>query len=320
MNAYHIFDLDINKIDTYTKEDIKRIYKKIALECHPDKIKDIDDIEKAKKIEKFKHASIAYKKILEDFDKYGKLSYVSDIHSEFDFDFNDFCAEDFEIYKDFDIGFWKDAIDMFMNMNNKGEILKDTIKSVSGFFLKNKIYPKKYYTPSQEDVIKHNITLPITYAEVYNDNRKKLRLILKGIDEPVFLYVYCKKEYPVVKKQYIDDDGKEHEINIIYKLVSNKENYAHIMKEGCEIDLITSIDIKMVDYLTGCRQEIMFVNDQFIYLDIEAFSDLRIVKRGFGLLGGDLIVNINILHIQENHWMKLDEKDKNTMISILKMI
>ena len=76
----------------------------------------------------------------------------------------------------------------------------------------------------------------------------------------------------------------------------------------------------MVDYLTGCRQEIMFVNDQFIYLDIEAFSDLRIVKRGFGLLGGDLIVNINILHIQENHWMKLDEKDKNTMISILKMI
>jgi DnaJ-class molecular chaperone len=47
--------LDINKISKYTKDDIKDIYKKIALECHPDKLINITDInEKNMKIDKFK--------------------------------------------------------------------------------------------------------------------------------------------------------------------------------------------------------------------------------------------------------------------------
>jgi transaldolase len=45
--------LDINKISKYTKEDIKEIYKKIALECHPDKLVKIENAEeKNRKIEK----------------------------------------------------------------------------------------------------------------------------------------------------------------------------------------------------------------------------------------------------------------------------
>ena len=36
--------LDINNISKYTKDDIKNIYKKIALECHPDKLINIKDI------------------------------------------------------------------------------------------------------------------------------------------------------------------------------------------------------------------------------------------------------------------------------------
>jgi len=66
-----ILGLDINNISKYTKEDIKRIYKKIALECHPDKLIKIQDIKvKNAKIERFKKACIAYKKAIEDFDNY----------------------------------------------------------------------------------------------------------------------------------------------------------------------------------------------------------------------------------------------------------
>ena len=33
-----IFELDENNLSKYSREDIKIIYKKIALECHPDKL------------------------------------------------------------------------------------------------------------------------------------------------------------------------------------------------------------------------------------------------------------------------------------------
>lgn len=56
-------NLNIDNIDKYTREDIKNIYKKIALECHPDKLTNINnDEERNIKIERFKKASIGYKK------------------------------------------------------------------------------------------------------------------------------------------------------------------------------------------------------------------------------------------------------------------
>ena len=63
-----ILGLDINKISKYTKEDIKEIYKKIALECHPDKLTNIsDENERTIRIERFKKASIGYKNAIDDF-------------------------------------------------------------------------------------------------------------------------------------------------------------------------------------------------------------------------------------------------------------
>ena len=69
-------NLNIENIDKYTREEIKNIYKKIALECHPDKLTNItNEDERAVRIERFKKASIGYKKAIEDFDNYGKLNY-----------------------------------------------------------------------------------------------------------------------------------------------------------------------------------------------------------------------------------------------------
>ena len=60
-----ILGLDINNISKYTKDDIKNIYKKIALECHPDKLVKIENVEeKNMKIDKFKKSCIAYKRAL----------------------------------------------------------------------------------------------------------------------------------------------------------------------------------------------------------------------------------------------------------------
>jgi DnaJ-class molecular chaperone len=92
--------LDINNISKYTKDDIKNIYKKIALECHPDKLINIKDInEKNLKIDKFKKASSGYHKALADFEKYGELKIINDFE-------NEDIISSYDFFNDNDIDFW----------------------------------------------------------------------------------------------------------------------------------------------------------------------------------------------------------------------
>ena len=77
-------NLNIDNIDKYTRDEIKNIYKKIALECHPDKLTNIsDENERTIRIERFKKASIGYKNAIDDFDNYGKLMYRN---TDYDYD------------------------------------------------------------------------------------------------------------------------------------------------------------------------------------------------------------------------------------------
>ncbi len=321
MDVFAALDLDVNKLDAYTKDDIKQQYKKIALECHPDKLNCMsEESEKNRKVDKFKQASIAYKVLLEDFDKYGKIERRD--CGEYDFD----CfKDDFEFYKDFDMQFWESAIDMIKNK----DFLRNTFLDIAGFFLKNNLHCKKYYAPEVHEAIEHKIVLPVSYLDLHKKGKKKVRLFLKGVEEPVFLNIYCKKEYPYVERQYIDDDGKEHNIMIEMKIDGGYGRYGrdgtcgvytHIAKEDGGIDLITSIEIGWIDYLVGCTKHLEYIDGGFLEIHVRAFSTDKIVLKGQGLFGGDLIVNIDIINIQEKEWKKLDENHKRKLIGILKMI
>jgi hypothetical protein len=60
MHEYEILGLKPNA----TKDEIKKAYKEIAITCHPDKLMHItDEVEKEKRIDKFKKATIAYNKL-----------------------------------------------------------------------------------------------------------------------------------------------------------------------------------------------------------------------------------------------------------------
>lgn len=320
MDVCKALDLEVNKLSKYSKDDIKQIYKKIALECHPDKLNNIEsDAEKCVKVERFKQASMAYKVAMDDFDKYGKLIHFGsdDVWNEdFDYDFSRF-HEDFEIYKDFDVEFWKSTIDMLKNK----DFLKDTLANIAGFFLKNNFHTKRYYQPSN-DAIMHNIMLPVSYQDLLKKSKKKLRLVLKGVDDPVFLDIYCKKEYPCVRRVYLDDEGREHEIDIQMKVVNNTcEEYTHIEKEDGSIDLVTDMPVSWLEYLLGGQKKLKYVNDNgFLDIVLKPFSLDQVVIAGKGLLKGDLIVNLHIINIQEKEWKNLDEVHKKKIISILKMI
>lgn len=292
MNPYDILGISKNA----SKEDIKKAYKEIALTCHPDKLHDIDIEEKNKKIEKFKNASMAYKMISE-----GKTN--NDIYDTDDY----FSPEN-----------WKDTWDIFFNTEEDTvDILKDTFIDLANIFINNNIKPRSYYVPTKNsDIIKHNIKLNVTYNEVYSNIKKKLRLILKDIEEPIFLDIYCGK-YPQIIKNYIDENSIEHEITINFILEKN-EKFNHVSDDKLKINLITTIEISLRDYICGSEIKLDFVNNKKINIVIPPFEKNFIIIKGHGLLNnGDLIVNILIKIFEKYEWNKITCKDKDEMIRIL---
>ena len=327
-------NLNIDNIDKYTRDEIKNIYKKIALECHPDKLTNIsDEAEKNIKIERFKKASIGYKKAIEDFDNYGKLKC-----SGSDYDFDNF-ADDYEIYNSFDLNFWKNTYD---GIFKDKEIIKNTFLDVASFFLNKGFKNKNYYNPSTK-IVKHNINLPITYCDLCSSNKRKLRILLKNVKEAVYISLCCKNDYPCLTRQYIDDDSVEHEIviNMIIEddcdVDESKEDdneiihYTHnIICNGngngngndnnkkYKIDLNITIDINILDYLIGGTKKIRYVDDTYIDIEIVPFSLQDIIIKNKGLLGGNLNARLNFKNITLQDWGKISEKKRTRIITILK--
>lgn len=314
------FNLNVDNIDKYTRDEIKNIYKKIALECHPDKLTNIsDENERTIRIERFKKASIAYKNAIDDFDNYGKLNYRST-----DYDYDNF-SDDYEIYNNFDLNFWKNTYDSIFKDK---EIIKNTFIDVASFFFNKGFKTKNYYNPSTK-IIKHNINLPITYYDLCTLNKRKLRILLKNVKEPVYINICCKNEYPCLTRQYIDDDSIEHEITInliidnTYSNIcdDNNINYTHsISNYDNNIDLNIIVDINILDYLVGVVKKIKYVDNTYIDIVIKPFCLEDIIVKNMGLLGGNLNVKLLFKHITLKEWNKISKKKRNKIVDIINLI
>lgn len=293
MNQANPFDiLGINR--NSTKEDAKRAYREIALSCHPDKLTRVtDSCEKAEKINRFKEATIAYNTIVNE----------EHIFSEG----ND----------DLDWGqLWKT---FFNNKEDTGEILKDVFLDVASVFMKGNIKPKAFYHPSQSlSVTSHEISVDISYSEIMNNKRKRLRLILVDIEEPIFVDINC-GNYPQVIKEYIDDDDNEHEITINMNIKKHKM-YDYILRDCGKIDLITSMKLSVSEYIEGTTKKIKYIDETFLDVAVEPFQEDYLIVKGKGLKNGDIYVDIRIAPPKYTQWNCLESSDKSELIRILKTI
>lgn len=276
----------LNISPTSSIEEVKRAYRKIALKSHPDKLNNIDDInEKNIKIKEFTDATNAYNKIINN-----------ETFNFEDFDFND--------YND-----WNETFDNVIN--------SDLFKEFVNFFKKKRN-------------IKHTFNLNITYDDYYSTSKKKIRIFLKNYKKPIYIYLDCKK-YPKAIYNYMDDDNDiDHEIIFNLTIVNNdydddydyddnNNKYSHIINEDGTIDLIYEMEISLLEYLNGNNRNHLFLNNEIIIIKIEPFSKNFIIK-GLGINKGNFICNFIIKNINENEWNKLDNNDKENMISILNKI
>lgn len=330
---FNILDFNINE-DEFNKENVKKYYKKIALSCHPDKLNNIkDENEKKEKIDKFKDATVSYNYLLKYLENSNNIdnNFNNGIFSNFE-DFSDDIDMSiyFNIFKDFSefTNINKQFEERYTEDNIKKSVFS-TMTDLASLFLKQNIKPKSYYKPSN-NIIKHNIELPVNINDIYSDKKKKLELILKNLKEPVIIDIYCgclnsNSLFPTIIKNYIDEDGIEHEIIISLKIKKNTKNkilkrYNHIICEDGSIDLITTIEISLLEYLTGCIKKLEFIDGSIIKVNIPAFENDKIIKKHYGLNNGNLIINIYLKNIIQKEWNALDKESKNNMIRILKTI
>jgi DnaJ-class molecular chaperone len=268
-NPYKILNIP----DDSSIEDVKKAYKKIALNSHPDKLNNIkDEKEKKRKIKEFMDATNAYNKILNgDYNENDEWNYDDWMKS-----FNDFTNSDL----------FKGVVDVIKKMR------------------KNKIK-------------KHSLSVDIKYQELFSPSKKKLRLFLRKLDEPVYINLDCSK-YPSHIINYFDDNDEEHEIMITMDLINDKlinNGFYHI-----NMDIYLDLDIDLCEYLNGGKRTIEYFNKEIIDIDIQPFSLIHIIKNK-GIKGqGDFIIKFNILNIQKEKWCDLLDADKKIMIEILSKI
>ena len=212
---------------------------------------------------------------------------------------------------------------------------------MASYFFNKGFKTKNHYNPSTK-IITHNINLPITYYDLCSLTKRKLRILLKNVKEPVFISLCCKNDYPCLTRQYIDDDSVEHEI-IIQMILDNGDDseggcdegeggggdattarYTHSILHNSDgthtIDLHTTIDINIVEYLSGCIRKIRYVDDSEFDITIEPFHAIEkdVVIQGKGLHGGNLNVKVVFQNITLKKWKKISEKKRAKVIHLLK--
>jgi len=195
---------------------------------------------------------------------------------------------------------WEETFDYIMN----SQLFKDFI---------NVIIKK-----TSVKVIKHVFNLDITYYDYYSKNKKKLRIFLKDVEEPVYIDLDCKK-YPKVVINHIDENDLEHEIILNLILVNENSNYYHVKNVNNSIDIVYDMLIDTIEYITGNIREHVFLDKNILLVDIQPFSNKYIFK-GMGINNGDFICNFIYIPITKKTWDKISTDDKNNIINIFNRI
>jgi DnaJ-class molecular chaperone len=275
-NPYIILGIDNNA----TISEIKKAYKKIALENHPDKHHFSKD--KDKHAEKFREASEAYSFLINNNSENNE--YWKSMWDDIKHDYNN------------ENSFFKNLAKIFVNSEYINKNNKNIFK----------------YTNLP---ITHNISVNVSYNEIYNNLEKKLRLILKHINEPIYIKIKCKDAFPITNKIYIDDEDIEHQITIKINLKKFK-NFKHIITDN-KIDFITTIDLNLLDIINGYNTKIMYIDNTERYIYIPPFTYNKYEIKNLGINNGSLILNINYIKLTEQYYNKLNDNDKHKFLELL---
>ena len=290
-NPYKILGITKNT----SIEEIKKIYKKIALECHPDKTLNEPDNIRDIMNTKFKEATEAYKIIIDN----PNIDYTD--------------SDDNYNYENYNYNDW---IDMFSEFINTSEA-KSYISNIAEIFRDNNIIKnKKFYKFANIPLI-HKVSLNVTYKELMNNSKKKIQLLLKDISEPIYISIHVLDSFPIINKIYIDDDDITHEIQIKIKIIHDS-NFTHKVIND-KINIYYKVKYNLYDYLNGYMSRIKYINDEYLDINIPKLTSKKYEIKNKGINGGSLIIKIkfNNTNINIDYWNDMNISDRENFNKML---
>ena len=162
------------------------------------------------------------------------------------------------------------------------------------------------------NIITHSFNLDITYSDYYSKNKKKIRIFLRDLTEPIFIDLDCKK-YPKIIITHIDENDNEHEIIFNLNIVNNNNNYYHIKNTNESIDIIHDMLISTAEYIAGNMREHVFLNKEILIIKIEPFSTNYIIN-DLGINKGRFICNFIYIPITKKDWNKINNSYEDEIL------
>ena len=102
-------------------------------------------------------------------------------------------------------------------------------------------------------------------------------------------------------------------------LKDDNKDYSHIINEDGTIDLLTTIECSLYEYIVGFEKEILYINNSNIIINIPPFS-IDYINNKYGLNKGNLLIKIKPKIFEKYELDNIDDKNKLEMMRILKMI
>jgi len=251
--------------------EVRQRYIELAKLHHPDKLHHISEEEKKEHEKYFKKVTGAYQHISDIHNGKSNNSYKSDK-----------CSNNDDNWRDI----WH-GVENF---------LKEQMKTI--------------FEKSPEKQI-HIFRLPVTLEDIYNKKIKKVELILRNQNIPIYLRVNC-NEYP---EALIEDSGK------MYRCKMVLQEHKLFSIDNC-MNLCYNCEITMKEYINGCNKIIKYLDLSDIVIDIEPFSNLEdIVIENKGLIENTLlIIKISIALPMRELWDKLNNIERMDMQNSLNQI
>lgn len=302
MDPYEILGL------TYpcTKEEIKRKYHQLARKHHPDKLGGLNEEEKKINEEKFKKINLAYELL-------NNSEFSNTSKSEWK-------------------NIWSWSMDTFMSNSNVNKLISDIFNSVREYKKQKKEqgneddglngmfsnFINEYNEFKKNKGSDHHISVEVTLEEIHKNKEKKLRLVLNGHENPIYIKVNC-GHFPKYIYTYITPEDKTLFIHITFIVKPHSTYYLDDIMETN--DIFTEIEINLFEYFKGCKKELIDLDNNKCIIEIPKCNHDNIIIKNKGLhYKGNMNVLINVNLPSNDKFKNIDSNIYDNLLENLEKI
>lgn len=257
---------------------VKARYRELARQHHPDKQHGATDAERARHEERFKEVTTAYH-VIEELERDGTAAFTDE-------------AGDHGRWH----AMWARVEAMFRNKDmwsRVGEVFKDIAKSATT----------------------HTVEVAVTLEDIYLRKKRKLRLFLNGITEPVYVTVDA-GDFPEVTLPYTP---KESAIEHTIRIVMHDSPHAVFTLGDIlgTLDLYVEVKLTWAEFIHGARREFTYLDGTPLTVDIPAFYGQKCMVVPARGIRGDLYVCIDVVAPSQSAWEGIGVEQRADFCKIL---